>query len=184
MKARAPSYSYQYGGDRVLSFVVDREHEAQAKKIVDSFRDKDVELTVKKYSPRRSLSANNYSWLLTDQLSDVMVVRGVKLSKEEMHAEMVIRYGQKLKTEDGKNYVVKALEGIKVTDFYPYAWPFREAVENGISVVYWHIYRGSHTYTRDEMNKFISGIVLECEEQEIETRTPAELALMMEEWKP
>lgn len=55
--------------------------------------DKEYELTIKEHKEKRSNQANAYSWVLTDKLSEKMLVAGVKLSKEEMHAEMIFRYG-------------------------------------------------------------------------------------------
>ena len=86
MKAKTPQLFIGYGGERMLSFPFDREQDAQAKKMVDDFRDCEIELTVKKYSEKRSLSANNFSWALTDQLAEVMLKGCVELSKDEMHA--------------------------------------------------------------------------------------------------
>lgn len=182
MKAKTPQLFIGYGGDRMLSFPFDREQDAQAKKMVDDFRDCEIELTVKKYSEKRSLSANNFSWALTDQLAEVMLKGGVKLSKDEMHAEMIFRYGQLLKDADGNNVVLSTAQEVPVTDFYPYAKEFAESDMNGKVFKHYRIYRGSHTYTREEMSIFIDGIVAECEEQGIDTRTPEERARMLEAW--
>lgn len=56
--------------------------------------DKTFELKISEYKEKRSLKANNYSWALTDKLAEKMLVCGVKLSKPEMHSEMIYRYGQ------------------------------------------------------------------------------------------
>ncbi len=184
MKVSAPKFSISYGGERTISFRFSADQDAQAKNIVDTLQEKEIELTAKVYSEKRSLNANNFSWALTDKLSDHMVIRGVKLSKDEMHAEMIFRYGQLLKDSDGNNVVISTAQGVPVRDFYPYAKEFGEGDVNGKHFTHYRIYRGSHTYDSKEMATFIAGIVEECEEQGIDARTPEERARMLEAWKP
>lgn len=138
--------------------------------------DKDFILTIKEYKEKRSLQANNYSWALTDKLSEKMLLGGLRLSKDEMHAEMIYRYGQPLTDEDGFSVIIKALSEIDVTDFYQYANP--EGVDLD-GYVNWRIYRGSSTYNKQEMSLFIKGIVEECRELGIPTETPDEIARMI-----
>lgn len=138
---------------------------------------------VKEWRPRRSLNANNYSWMLTDKLSDVMVIRGVKLSKEEMHAEMIFRYGQVALDENGQQLTYSTAQKAVLSEFYPYAKEFAESELNGKLFKHYRIYRGSHTYDSKEMSVFIAGIVAECKEQGIETLTPLELARLNDQWR-
>ena len=140
--------------------------------------DKVYELKISEYKERRSLKANNYSWALTDKLAEKMLVAGVKLSKQEMHAEMIYRYGQP-DIQGGQTVILMAKSGVPVTDFYPYALEIESGELNGKDYSAWRIYRGSHTYNRAEMNLFIKGIVEECHEQGIETETPDEIARMI-----
>lgn len=136
------------------------------------------ELIIRKYQERRSLRANNYSWTLTDKLAEKMLVAGVKLSKEEMHAEMIFRYGQP-EIKDGETVIELLKEGINAQEYYPYALAVEQGELNGKPYTAWRIYRGSHTYTKREMSLFIKGIVEECREQGIQTETPEEIARMI-----
>lgn len=144
---------------------------------------KRYELTITQKSEKRSLNANNYSWSLTDKLSDKLVVAGVKLSKEECHAEMIFRYGQVLIDDNGEQVVYSTKQGISLPEFFPYAKEIGESELNGKIFKHYRIYRGSHTYNSKEFSIFLSGIIEECKEQGIETLTPSELALMMENYK-
>ncbi len=134
--------------------------------------DKDYDLEIKQQRKKRSLNANNYSWKLTDELADKLIVAGVKLSKEEMHAEMIFRYGQPMLQENGTPIVASVLKGVKITDFYPYAKEIGTGTVKGKEFTHYRIFRGSHTYDTKEMSIFISGIVEECKEQGIDTDTP------------
>ncbi len=140
--------------------------------------DKEYTLTISKKRKGRSINANNYSWLLTDKLSDTLLVRGIKLSKDEMHAEMIFRYGQPMLDENETPIIISVLQGIKVTDFYPYAKEIGTGTVNNKEFTHYRIYRGSHTYDTGEMSIFINGIVEECKEQGIPTETPEEINRM------
>lgn len=146
---------------------------------VNSLKD-DAEyyLEIKQQRKLRSLNANNYSWTLTDKLSDVMVIRGVKLSKDEMHAEMIFRYGQPMVDDNGELVTYSTAQGVNMPEFFPYAKEIGESELNGKLFKHYRIFRGSHTYDTKEMSIFISGIVEECKEQGIETLTERELSLL------
>lgn len=133
---------------------------------------KDYDLEIKQHRAKRSLNANNYSWKLTDELADKLIVAGMKISKEECHAEMIFRYGQPMLDENEMPITVSAKQGVKITDFYPYAKEIGTGTANGKEFTHYRIYRGSHTYDTKEMSIFISGIVEECKEQGIDTDTP------------
>ena len=139
---------------------------------------KDYDLEIKQRRQKRSLNANNYSWKLTDELADKLIVAGVKLSKEEVHAEMIFRYGQVMLDEDGKQVIISVKQGVKITDFYPYAKEIGSGTVKGKEFTHYRIYRGSHTYDTKEMSIFVSGIVEECREQGIDTDTPEIRALL------
>lgn len=140
--------------------------------------DKTFELIIREYKEKRSLRANNYSWVLTDKLAEKMLVAGVKLSKEEMHAEMIFRYGQP-EISDGQTVIFTVKSGVNVAEYYKYAKEIESGEINGKEYSAWRIYRGSSTYDKQEMTLFIKGIVAECREQGIETETPDEIARMI-----
>lgn len=136
-------------------------------------------LTIDKKKKARSIRANNYSWALTDKLSEKLLVQGVKLSKDEAHAEMIFRYGQPLLDKNGMPVIISTCQDIKITDFYDYAEFIGESELKDKTFKHYKIYVGSHLYSSEEMSKFIAGIVLECKEQGIETETEEEIARMI-----
>jgi hypothetical protein len=115
---------------------------------------------------------------MTDELADKLIVAGVKLSKEECHAEMIFRYGQLMLDENEMPVTISVLKGVKVNDFYPYAKEIGTGTVKGKEFTHYRIYRGSHTYDTKEMSIFISGIVEECKEQGIDTDLPEIKALL------
>ena len=140
--------------------------------------EKEYEFEIKQQRKKRSLNANNFSWKLTDELADKLIVAGVKLSKEECHAEMIFRYGQVLLDENGEQVTYSTKQGIKMNEFFPYAKEIGQSELNGEIFTHWRIYRGSHTYNSKEFSIFLSGIIEECKEQGIDTDTPEIKALL------
>lgn len=140
---------------------------------------KKYELIIKEYKERRSLRANDYSWVLTGKLAKKMLIAGARYTKNEMHAEMIFRYGVQETDENGDPLFWYVPEGVKVTDYYLYARPIGSGRLGGKPATQWQIFRPSHEYTRAEFNTFLQGIVEECKEQGIETKTPDEIARMI-----
>lgn len=141
--------------------------------------DTEYELIINEYKERRSLQANAYSYVLTDKLAKKMLIAGARYTKEEMHAEMIFRYGVQETDENGDPLFWYVSEGVKVTDYYPYAKPIGSGLLGGKPTTQWQIFKPSHEYTRSEFNTFLQGIIAECEEQGIETKTPDEIARMI-----
>ena len=145
----------------------------------DELKDKDLRIKLCQWKNKRSINANNYSWELTDKLSEKLVVSGLKLSKEECHAEMIFRYGQVMLDENGERVVYSTKQGIKMSDFFPYAKEIGESELNGEMFTHYLIYRGSKTYDSQEFSIFLSGIIAECKDLGIETATPEEINRMV-----
>jgi hypothetical protein len=137
-------------------------------------------LEIKQYRKPRSLNANNLSWKLTDELADVLVLRGAKITKEECHAELIFRYGQVMLDENGEQVVYSTSSGVSLPEFYPYAKAIGESELNGKTFTHYRIYRPSHTYDSWEFSVFLTGIIEECKEQGIEVMTP-ELKSLLED---
>ena len=158
----------------------------EAKELVTCYNElsqcEKLSFKIDKYREKRSLSANNYSWKLTDQLAETMLFQGLKLSKDEMHAEMIFRYGQPYLDNDGNPLIWSTASEVPVTEFYQYAKKIGESELNGKTYNHYRIYRGSHTYDTKEMSLFITGICEECKEQGIPTETPEEIAKMKSLW--
>jgi hypothetical protein len=132
---------------------------------------KELDVEIKQHREKRSLNANNYSWLLSDQLADAL-----RISKEECHFLMLKRYGQKTVIsviKEGMDILTKAIE---------YYEQSGETELYGKMFYHFKIWKGSHDFDTREMSIFIDGIVDECKEQGIETMTPQELAALKCEW--
>lgn len=183
MRARGLDVLRASDGRTIAQLEIDKEYAPQVQKYVDGLRDKEIDIALKVWRNPRSKEANSYSWVLTDKLADVMLVRGVHLTKEEMHAEMIFRYGQPAKDSDGNLIIISVQKGVKAPEWFPYLRDIGEGAVGDKEFVHYRAYRGSHTYDSYEMSVFIAGIVSDCKEQGIETMTPNEIAEMMTAWR-
>lgn len=131
---------------------------------------------IKLHREKRSLDANAYAWVLIGKLA-----AAVALPKETVYRELIRGIGD--------NFEVLPVRR-DAADKFVAAWQ-----KNGLGWVcdrtgtsklhgYENIiaYYGSSVYDTAQMSRLIDLLVQECCEQEIETKTPAELALLKEAW--
>lgn len=136
---------------------------------------KTYDLEIKEHRKKRSLDANAYCWVLLNKLSNTL-----KIPSETLYREIIRKIG---------TYTVVPIRNDAVGK-YIQIWQ-----SNGIGWIVDNLgdskfdgftnlkcFHGSSTYDSKEMSKLIDEIVSCCKEQGIETATPAELALLKEEW--
>lgn len=136
--------------------------------------DGELSVEIKKWRNTRSLDANAYFHVLVDKIA-----KAVKLSAEDVKVKMNLDYGTIAKDEKGLKVGFKALKEVPITQFFKYAKPIGEVIENGKVFVKYIIYKETHTLTTDEMARLIDGTIQEARALEIETITPAEKEKMM-----
>ena len=135
---------------------------------------------IKQHREKRSLTANAYSWILTDKLANELTIRGAVYTKEDMHRELIFKYGHKYYDEYNKLITISIIESVKdVNNFAPYAKQIGKGEVNGVIFNHYAIYRGSSEYDSKEMAIFIEGIISDCKEVGIDTKTPDEIANML-----
>ena len=148
-------------GDRTL--IGDAVSKAQADK---------YELEIRKARSKRGLTANAYYWVLAEKLSKVM-----ESSKDDVHEQMMQRYGTIKLNSDGKPIVFSLVAGEDPKSVTPYSRAFAEGMVNGKRFVHYAVLKGSHEMTAKEFGELLDGLISECKEVGgIETMTPQEVA--------
>lgn len=132
---------------------------------------------VKEYKEKRSNDANAYFHVLVNKLA-----RYINISDKEMKIRMNLQYGTIAKDENGNSVGVKIPKGTDITQFYDYAKWFGECEENGIKFDKYLFYKQTHTLNTKEMSQLINGVVEECRERGIETKTQTEINSLLESW--
>lgn len=133
--------------------------------------DKELTVTVKKYSKPRSLSQNAYLWVLLDQV-------GAKVgqSKEQVYKSYIKDYGVfeilPLKNDAVKSFCDKwSKNGL--------GWLCEDLGESKLQGFTKIIaYFGSSTYTSEEMKRLIDAVIEDCKELGINTLSLSEIMLL------
>lgn len=138
--------------------------------ILPELKEKPYICEIKPFKKRRSLDANAYFHVLVDKIA-----KAVKKSAEEVKVQMVFDYGTIARDEKGLKVGFKALKEVPITQYFKYAKPIGESIENGKAFVKYLIYKETHTLDTGEMATLIDGTIQEAKQLGIETLTPIEI---------
>ena len=141
----------------------------------ESKKNRIYDLTERK--EKRSLDSNSYFHVLCDKLRQKL---GISMAACKNH--LITSYGQIDYDDQGRQVVIKAnipVESMQEQEFL-HCLPVKAESND---VIFYRVYRGSHTYNSVEMQRLIQGTIDECKEQGIETATPNELARMAALWE-
>lgn len=160
------------------------EDRREALRLAEAYKDKRLRIEVKKYTEKRSLTANGYYWTLVAKLAGALGV-----SNARCHNMLLRRYGQPW-IFDGEEVKVMIPDTAEaelaiLEDEREHMKPTSEiTVDRGGNFrrVY-RLLRGSHDYNREEFARLIDGTVDECKQMGLETLPPDELARMMEAYE-
>lgn len=141
--------------------------------ILPDIKNKPYVCEIKQYFKRRSLDANAYFHVLVDKIA-----KAVNKSAESVKVQMNLDYGTIASDERGLKAGFKALKSVPINQFFKYAKPIDECVENGKVFIKYLIYKETHTLDSKEMATLIDGVVEEAKQLGIETLTPVELAAL------
>jgi hypothetical protein len=135
----------------------------------------ELDLTIKPYKPKRSLSANAYMWVLVGKLADA-----TGISSTDIYRNTVKQLGI------SQLIVINAaaVPAFKpVWEQYGLGWFVDDVDEDTGGSVILRAYYGSSTYNRKQMAALIDLVVQDCEQLGIETLSPAELAGLVDGWE-
>lgn len=136
---------------------------------------KEYILTVKEKKKRRSLDANAYCWLLIDKIA-----AQIHESKEAVYRGYIKEVGGSSDIVCVKNEALdKLCEGWEHNGLGWQTDTLPSKLEGCTNVV---LYYGSSVYDTGQMARLIDLIVQDCETFGIETKDPAELERLVQEW--
>lgn len=143
----------------------------------DELKDAVVEIEIKKFRQRRSLSANAYFHVLVNKIAEAK-----RLGDDEVKKQLVCEYGSLAKDEDGSTVGFKLPASVNVSTIYPYVKCFDTREEGGKLFNCYLVYKQTHLMDSAEMARLIDGAIYVAGELGIETDTPEILARFKEEW--
>ena len=135
----------------------------------------ELDLTIKPYKPKRSLSANAYLWVLVGKLADK-----TGLPPDEIYRNAIRAVGiSQLMVVNAR--AVSTID--HVWQAYGLGWFTERVDEDRDGDVILRAYYGSSSYDRKQMAALIDYVVQDCRAIGIDTMTPAELAGLIDKWE-
>lgn len=131
---------------------------------------------IKEYRAKRSLDANAYAWALMDKLASK-----VNLPKDTVYRRAVKNIGGNNETVCVPNPAVNRLISGWQHNGLGWVCETMPSKINGCTNVV--LYYGSSSYDSAQMARLIDNIVQDCNAVGIETKTPKELSLLVDEWE-
>ena len=136
-----------------------------------------LDVEIKKYREKRSLSANAYFHVLCNKIS-----AETGESEDAVKRRLVVSYGALARDKDGKTVGLKLPPTVDPSDFYPYVRLYETRQENGKDYSCYFVYKESHKMDSKEFARLVDGAIEEAKELGIQTDTPEQLARYKEEW--
>lgn len=166
MKALKPRIESVYGeGTRISFLLADKESEAQARRMVDSYKDKTLDLTAKEWKEKRSLTANAYFHALVSKMAAILQSDIPSVKKH-----LVLSYGVSAE-RDSIPVTITLPKGVAAEDFYPYCeWVYGDSEGDTYELM-----KETHMMNTKEFSVLLDGTIRECKELGIETLSPDEI---------
>ena len=150
-------------GQWSISFDIDRPQD-----IPQDIPKGELDVTIKPYKPKRSLSANAYMWVLIGKIADA-----TGINRDEIYRNTVKHLGisQLIVINTAAAPAFK-----RIWEQHGLGWFVDDVDDDVDGSVILRAYYGSSTYNRKQMAALIDLVVQDCRQLGIETLTPAELA--------
>ncbi len=126
-----------------------------------------------KYRNKRSIDANAYAWVLMQKIAE-----SIHSDKWSVYLNLLQKYSRSF-----THVIVKSNAVDVMKELYRTCIDLGEVNINGQSGHQLQVYFGSSTFDSKEMSVFIDGIISECEELGIDTKTPDEIKHMCMLWQ-
>ena len=170
MKGRITALLADENADLLVTVKIDKSDRKTLRETVARLREGDVELELKKYIEKRSLSANAYFWVLCGKVAEKMGI-----DKDEVYQAHIVRQG-----------IYKVVEiNNDAADTFIHAWGMNgtgwlcEKTSVGAERTTINAFYGSSVYNKKQMARLIDGLVQDAQAIGIETKTPEEIANMI-----
>lgn len=171
MRGTLRDLTFTGNGRQVLSVTLDGDFREN----FDKMRDKPVEVQIKPYRKKRSKNANDYLWVLCDKIAASQGITAVEVYRKEIR--------------DAGTFEDFLIKNERIEKFST-AWSekglgwFTLLVDDyGGDYKQIRAYYGSSSYNTAEMSRLINATIEDAKALGIETATPEELSILIDEWK-
>lgn len=164
MRGRNIGLSRTYGGEWVLSLMLDDSSVSDAKKLVDKQKGL-YDVTIKPHREKRSLTANAYFHALCGKMASEL-----HSDIDSVKRHLVLSYGTTAE-RDSIPVTITLPKGIPAEDFYPYCeWVYGDNEGDTYELM-----KETHMMNTKEFSVLLDGTIQECKELGIETLPEDEL---------
>lgn len=161
-------------GQPFLTLAINENHDVKV--CFEELNKDKITVKIGKHREKRSLDANAYCWVLIGKLAEKL-----NLPVKEVYRTAIKEIGGNYEVVCVKNEAVEKL--CSAWGSKGLGWQtdtIKSKLEGCTNVI---LYYGSSTYDTKQMNLLISNIVQECETLGIETKTPAQIAELLNLWE-
>lgn len=160
MKAKRFTLTQTYQAEWVLGAVLSKDSVRDAMNLCDA-QQGEYEITIRKYRPIRSLSANAYFHVLCGKLANEL-----DTDKDEVKRMLVLRYG-----EVEENTEIRLPSNVDPAQFYPYC----QAIGRDEDTVSYIMFKETHRMNTTAFARLLNGTIDECKMMGIETLSDDEI---------
>lgn len=164
MRGRLTDLSISMQGRQRVTIEIDGDFRAD----FEQLREKDVEVSIKKFRAKRSLDANGYAWVLIDKIAARM-----GLTKAEVYRDHIRHIGGVSEIVCVRDQAVERLRDGWQKNGLGWQTEILPSKINGCTNVV--LFYGSSTYDTRQMSALIDSLVETAKSLGIETMSPEEL---------
>lgn len=177
MKCNLDDLKFSRDGDSLLTLRTSED----VTDLFDRLKDLPVRVDVKQWREKRSLDANAYYHVLLDRCA-----ASLGISKPRAHNLMLRRYGAVETIDEQMVYLVlpeseeAAEKALEAETYHIRPTSQVKTGRDGKQYRTYMLLKGSSDYDTKEMSTLINGLVDECRALGIETKSPEEVAALLE----
>ena len=149
--------------------------QADCRELFDELNEKEVDVTIKKYSKRRSLDANAKAWIMIDQLAEKL-----RIKKTEVYQNAIKDIGGVSDIICVQEFAAETL--CKNWSEHGIGWMAEVSpskLKGCVNVTLWY---GSSVYNTKQMSDLINVLIQACNDQGIPTMTEQEVEHTIALW--
>lgn len=150
--------------------------ESDCRELYDELSDKEVDVTIKKYSKKRSLDSNAKAWIMIDQLAEKL-----RITKTEVYRNAIREIGGVSDVVCVRDFAAETL--CKNWETKGQGWMAEQSpskLPGCVNVTLWY---GSSVYNTKQMADLINVLIQLCNEQGIPTMTEDEVEKSLSLWQ-
>ena len=129
------------------------------------------EVKLSKVRNKRTLDQSGYYWHMVDELA-----MALRTSVQELHSELLDRYGVLRTTPDGEPVTFTIRADIDPHEVAKYVRVLQRGSIGGKQAIKYGVLKGSSELNTEEFSRLLDGLISECKEVGISTLTPKEIA--------